>query len=671
MPKIKITEIDNTSPGSLAESYDVVYIPGFVDTDPVTNENLYSNGEYVGLEYRKPTLFSSVTQFESLCGKNPATFSEDQKYLSLNTETAQGFENDAVPYHGIMFTRGSCDPSYILAKEILSAGLPVLYERVNKDKVVDSSPMSDEGEYSSLEKSDKNVQYVQTLLTKIGGGKAPEICYKPKEGTKLIETQTYLKADTSKDPITYEKKTGSELKENASLSVGVNALNADYGLKLDTDGETILFTEDTPWCIPNCYSLTEIEGKTEEDTTVTKVYADPSDKKTLQVKTATKVYLLIQVPDNWKSEFYQNYYQVTERVITYDELNSDSDSPIVQEKDKDTLEHLKESGIEAFLKKETISINEMYSALSDVYDSGARDGLIDMGNYSIKYITSGGYPTYEYDNNSVVTKMLSIASNRGDCIALIDHTDNPYRESNIDLEGSLFNAVTKDVTFQSNGDFGAMFTPWATYNRTTSDGNDLSSNTMRFPASFAYLSSLADSIKTNASFLAVAGSARGQVRNLAMNGMTTVIPNGAADEMQPRTDGVAVNAITEIKPYGQCIWGNRTLKHNEENLVATSFLNIRNLASDIKKVTYRTARRLTFEQNSDILWVNFKAGITPTLDRMVNGYGLSGYKFQRDYENEHANEKATLCAKIIIYPVYPVEDFYITVVLEDEDVTIE
>ena len=31
MPKIVITEVDNTSPGVLSESTDVVYIPGFVN----------------------------------------------------------------------------------------------------------------------------------------------------------------------------------------------------------------------------------------------------------------------------------------------------------------------------------------------------------------------------------------------------------------------------------------------------------------------------------------------------------------------------------------------------------------------------------------------------------------------------------------------------------------
>lgn len=451
MPYIEITEIDNTSPGVLSEDLDVVYIPGFVDTTQSCLQD--KSGEYIGIKSRVPTLFTSVSSFTTLCGTKPLQFSEKQPYPA--------FSPNAFPPEGCMFNEGDYDPSYIMAKELLSAGLNVLYERINPD----------------------------------------------------------------------------------------------------TAG----------------------------------------------------------------------------------------------------------------------SVESMYQTLEDVFDTSARDGLGDKGNYGIKYLTSGGYPVYEYNNGSLVTKMLNLAKTRGDCVAIIDHTDNPDRESNIDRPGSIYSVVRTDVTFDggedSLGAYGAMFTPWAWYNRTTSDkdGDKLitTHTSVKMSGGYAYLAALADSIKTNAPWLAVAGSVRGVVRNLAQNGMTTYISNGAADAMQPRNDGVSVNAITNIKPYGYTIWGNRTLRRNGENLVATSFLNIRNLVSDVKKVCYRAARKLTFEQNNDVLWVNFKAEIAPTLDRMVSGYGLSGYKLIRDTAHEKAAEKATLCAKIFLYPVYPVEDFYVTILLQDDEVSVE
>lgn len=327
-------------------------------------------------------------------------------------------------------------------------------------------------------------------------------------------------------------------------------------------------------------------------------------------------------------------------------------------------------------KKESsaITIKTMYDALDSIYAINDT-GLSDKGNYSIKYLTSGGYPTYEYSGNTLVTKMLELCKNRGDCVAFIDHTNNPQRNNNIDQRGSLYYAVTHDLTFNTDGEYAAMFTPWATYNRISSDisvnSNDEArariKSQIKMPGSFAYFLSLADSIVNagNANWLAIAGVARGLVQNLASNGISVNIPNGAADKMSPR-DNIAINPITNIKPYGYTIWGNRTLKKNTTNLTATSFLNVRNLVSDVKKEVYRTARKLTFEQNSDVLWVNFKAEISPLLDRMLHGYGVSAYRLLLDTNHPRFNERATLCVKIMLSPIESVEDFYVSIILTDD-----
>lgn len=326
--------------------------------------------------------------------------------------------------------------------------------------------------------------------------------------------------------------------------------------------------------------------------------------------------------------------------------------------------------------EDSISVETMYTYLSaTAYSTSDVSRLVDRGNYSVKYLTSGGYPVYEYAKGDIVTKMLTLAATRGDCVALIDHVDNPKRSIDPNSVDSVFGALN-DVGSTVDSDFGSMFTPWITYNRITSDiisdgGKEKRvSPSFRAPGSFAYLTSLADSIKTNANWMAIAGVARGGVLNIADNGMDVIIPNGVADAMQPRSGKVAVNAITNINPYGMTIWGNRTLKKNGDNLVATSFLNVRNLISDIKKTCYKAARKATFEQDTDILWVNFKSDISKLLERMKSGYGISGYKIVRDNNHEKASENATLCAKIIIYPTYAVEDFYITVVLQDDEVSV-
>ena len=100
---------------------------------------------------------------------------------------------------------------------------------------------------------------------------------------------------------------------------------------------------------------------------------------------------------------------------------------------------------------------------------------------------------------------------------------------------------------------------------------------------------------------------------------------------------------------------------------ALHVLNIRNLVSDVKKQAYIAAKSLMFEQNNDVLWLNFKSLVTPLLDQMVSGEGLSSYKLIKNV----SQDKTRLSATIRLYPTYAVESFEIEITLEDEEVTVE
>lgn len=292
--------------------------------------------------------------------------------------------------------------------------------------------------------------------------------------------------------------------------------------------------------------------------------------------------------------------------------------------------------------------------------------LEDKGDYQIKFITSGAYPTFEYKNNSITNIMLRTAGTRGDCVALIDHTNNINRALTGDT--SVYKAVQYlfelNVGTVNNPEdarrYGAMFTPYASYRIST-----LNNITEILPGSFAYLNSLAVSTKTNANWYAVAGVTRGLVPNLLQ--LSQNVTGAIADAIQPIKDGISINPITNIKPYGYCIWGNRTLNKNEKGLIASSFLNVRMLANDVKKVVYTAAKKLTFELNTDVLWLNFKSEIEPTLDKMVSGNGLTGYRILR----KATTKRATIEAVIRLFVVEAVEDWDITIELSDTTVTVQ
>ena len=307
------------------------------------------------------------------------------------------------------------------------------------------------------------------------------------------------------------------------------------------------------------------------------------------------------------------------------------------------------------------NVQAFYDALSISTFYNLEGRLTDKGEYQIKYLTSGAYPTFEYAGNVIVNNMLNCASTRGECTAYIDHTNNTKRTTMPKDSNSVYQSAVNYFRDKSAvGIYGAMFTPWYRCACGTVG------QTLEMPASFAYLTALAQSIKTNPNFLAVAGVTRGGVPNFVS--LCQNITNAMADNYQPRND-VSINAITNIKPYGNVIWGNRTLKNNaiSGNLTAQSFLNIRNLTNDIKKLVYMAAKRLTFEQNSDILWINFKSLLTPTLDLMKTGNGISGYKIIK----KATTEKAKIVALIKIYPIEPVEDWDITIELSDAEVVVE
>lgn len=319
------------------------------------------------------------------------------------------------------------------------------------------------------------------------------------------------------------------------------------------------------------------------------------------------------------------------------------------------------------------SVKDMYTFLSTngqnplTNEPQGFDRLLDKGEYVIKHITAGAYPVFGYDaTNSIATTMIRTAANRGDAVALVDPTNDTGKSLAALNSNSVYAKIKEYATpprYNELGEdiysYGAVYMPYGIYT------SSVTGEQVELPGSFAYLISLAVSVQNNPNWYAVAGVTRGVVPNLVA--LSQNVTNAVADSYTPR-DAISINPITNIKPYGLTIWGSRTLKNNAKagDLTATSFMNVRNLVCDVKRTVFVAAKRLTFEQNNDILWINFKAQITPTLEQMLQGNGLTGYELIR----QKTTKKATLKAKIVLYCVEPVEDFDITISLTDSETTI-
>ena len=330
----------------------------------------------------------------------------------------------------------------------------------------------------------------------------------------------------------------------------------------------------------------------------------------------------------------------------------------------------------------------------------------DKGKYDLRFISLGGITEgikssdvadsrpFEKANKAAI----KCAGDRGDAVAVLSVPEHGYIKNSTSGEEELVSLkdstkidtwvnntfgticaaeiTRKGVTWtgdeqvtETYGRYAAIFTP--------NVGLKLLINETRvdvtLPASYDYLACFATYIRKYPSWYAMSGSVRGVSPYLNLE---TKLKFGDADVdlLEIRTadkEGhIATNPICNIRPYGNIIWGNRTMHplskplgedKAEIQLTASSFLNIRHLCCDIKKTLYRASRQLTFEPNSDVVWFKFKSLITPLLDKMKSNNGIRSYKIMK----LPTKKKAVCVAVIKISPIEALEDFDLTVELAD------
>lgn len=304
--------------------------------------------------------------------------------------------------------------------------------------------------------------------------------------------------------------------------------------------------------------------------------------------------------------------------------------------------------------------------------------LSDKGRFDMRFVSFGGYtpssaasiilnvmgtePTL--NNTETVGEQELQCLKRKDCTFLVDIPKEQQTQVTEALD------YLKGLNISEELDkYCAVFSPNCVF---TVDSEFIAFKDegyeVELPASFAYLNAYANSIRTYNEWEAVAGAKRG-----TMSGLVAPIVEYSEEDvynLQKRRvanagldSPYAINPIVNIRPYGYLIWGNRTMQKLEAttDLTASSFLNIRQLVSTIKKQLFIACQSIRFDLNTDVTWTNFKSLIIPTLDRMVTGNGLRGYKIIR----EETQARATLKARIKILAVESLEDMDLTVELTD------
>ena len=616
MPKITIREKDLTSAGNLEATTNAVYIPGYANMGPVN----------------KPTLCETVNDFYLTFGSEPYRFREDQSW-EFNGKGLTWNANAINDYMGHFYQAGDYEKSYTMAIGLLKLGMPVLYERVfNKGDYIttgEGAPYFANEKSWTAKKSVSSSSFLTGNTTSASGVSFDVVSTSP--GLVGMDVYFIVTQDTTKIDEVDRKYYIFEVGRNDNYDLGTS--------EIPSVKTYITFDRKVAQNMSNVI-LASKNQIVQDQSGLVQIHFDDRVSESAS---------LCQVShyDSTKNEYKKTTLVIEDQTV-YDSTTK--------------------------YWKDEFNVVDMYDSLvQDGFDSSTGEQLglnrlLDKGEYVIKYITSGAYPTFELlDANSKLYSKLSgvfieLAANRGDCTALIDHTPNNQRPLVATSTSSVYYAVagqgglakvnrTNSLGEDANT-FASMYTPYGIYETSIGD--------VMLPASYGYLSSMATQVQSSNNWLATAGVTRGQVPGL--KALCQNVTNAMADSYQPR-DGVAINAITNIKPYGLVIWGARTLKDNAKkgDLTATSFMNIRQLTNDVKRQVWVAAKTLTYEQNNDILWIKFKNKITPLLDNMVNGSGISAYEIKR----QSTTKKATVKAVVRLYAIEPVEDWDITIELAD------
>ena len=286
--------------------------------------------------------------------------------------------------------------------------------------------------------------------------------------------------------------------------------------------------------------------------------------------------------------------------------------------------------------------------------------LADELAYDCTIITSGGYPNVtDGAGAGCFTAMLTAAATRGDTYCLMDLAENTAKANYLSWATTAA-GVDGTVNGAERKTYGQLVGPWYECYCSTVAGN------VKMPGSFASLMCAVNAARANnPKWFAVAGTKRGKVSNI-------VAPEFEVGSVLYETwqGGVqCINPIMNVKPVGYCINGQRTLIKNEDKDYpkALSFMNVRIMLNEIKRVVKKACGEMKFESNDSVFWNTFKSLITPTLEQMKNNRGLEDYKIER----VSTNKPATVEGIIRVKPIEAVESFNLTIKITQDSVVIE
>jgi len=273
---------------------------------------------------------------------------------------------------------------------------------------------------------------------------------------------------------------------------------------------------------------------------------------------------------------------------------------------------------------------------------GEAQGLVPA-NYTVALSLLGNKDEYQfniistpgllYSNstfNSTVNSFISLAEERGDCIAVVDLVPT----------GSLVSAVTTQAA-SLNSSYAATYWPWLQIKSATGRNEWTPAGTV-IPGVYAFTDA------SSAPWFAPAGLVRGGIGGVIQ--AERKLTKGDRDTLY----SAKVNPIATFPGSGIAVFGQKTLQTKAS---ALDRVNVRRLLIELKKFIGDQARNLVFEQNTISTRNKFLATVNPYLESVVQRQGLYAYRVVMDDTNNTADvvDRNQLVGQIFIQPAKTIE----------------
>jgi hypothetical protein len=268
-------------------------------------------------------------------------------------------------------------------------------------------------------------------------------------------------------------------------------------------------------------------------------------------------------------------------------------------------------------------------------------------------------------NGSLGDKMIGIAQDRGDCLAVMDvdgiardtwETESSAQVASIStLKGTL-------LTRQIDSSYAATYFPNVRMRDTLNDGNTI----LEAPPSVAAIGAIAKSDNLSQPWFAPAGFNRGGLARLGGTSGPAVIGTSLHLTKADRDTlyELSVNPIAKFPSTGDTvIFGQKTL---QQDASALDRINVRRLMIYLKRQIGIIADTILFDQNVQVTWNRFKAQANQVLASVQADLGITEYKLVLDETTTTPDliDRNILYAKIFVKPARSIEfiaiDFIIT-----------